>query len=92
MKTKGTKTIAVTLRFWTDDIDGEGGMQVGTCWEGGTARAPANPTHEIDGSNRWVPFNSFGPELLDAIKTALEEAGVTVQPSAHGNTKRSQHA
>ena len=74
----GEKTIAVTVRFWTNDIAQDAGMvEPGHCWASGTVYVKQNASHNIGPGEDWV-FNSID-DLPNVIGQALAAQGVTVR-------------
>jgi hypothetical protein len=74
---KDSRTIGVTIRFWTDDLGPTPGqISPGDAWAGGTITVQANDAHGIK-SGKAVPFNRMA-ELPMKLEKALEAAGVTL--------------
>ena len=76
---RGQKTIALTIRFWTNEIASEGKVSPGKCWDSGMARFDMNEAHGIT-DHEWVPFANLAG-LSEAIRRAAERAGVELLPS-----------
>ena len=69
--TKENKTIGITLRFWTNDLEVKHkGKNVNCCWDSGMAVTEANKLKGIQAS--ITPFNSFS-EIPNAINKAIKK-------------------
>lgn len=75
----GDKTIALTIRFWTNDIAPKGKVAPGKCWDSGMVRFKMSSTHGIE-DHDWVPFDNFD-DLIPQIKKAAKAAGVKILDS-----------
>ena len=86
-KTKrDNKTIAVTLRFWTDDLQIQrpaSGKSAGSkvCWDSGVAILEANKGKGIGG--RQTPIQCY-EDVIPAIKELFRKSGILV---ASGNNR-----
>ena len=82
-KKEGTKTIKLSIYFWTDvgkKNKAEGvQLEKKTCWDSGFVRAVSNNLHGIrSGINK--NFNNFD-EIPAAIKDAAKSSGIKMYPS-----------
>lgn len=76
----GERTIAVTIRFWTNNIaDGKGKIEPRNAWTSGTVRAEPNKPHGIR-SRQDVKFHSL-LTLTAAIEKVLIQNGITLHPA-----------
>ncbi len=77
----GERMIAVTVRFWTNDIArGKGRVRPGNAWTSGTVRMEPNDVHGIR-SRQDVKFNSL-LTLPAAIEKVLIQNRIVLHPSA----------
>jgi hypothetical protein len=75
----GQKMVEVKIRFWTNDIAGEGKILPKHAWASGVVRMEPNKSHDI----KPLPPKPFH-SLLDlgaVIERALIEHGVVLHPS-----------
>lgn len=77
---KEHKTIAVTLRFWTDDLKIQypksgGGADLKVCWDSGVAILEANKEKGIAG--RQTPIQCY-EDIIPAIKELFRKSGIIV--------------
>jgi|HubBroStandDraft_1064217.scaffolds.fasta_scaffold35763_2 hypothetical protein len=75
----GQKTIALTIRFWTDGIAPKGKVAPGKAWNSGMVRFKMSETHGIEDCD-WVPFDNL-EAVVPAIKKAARRAGVKLLDS-----------
>lgn len=76
---KDNKTIAITLRFWTNDLEIKMDNKKRTsCWDSGMAIMEKNQTKGIHHST--APFNCY-EDILPLIKEMLRKNKVLVASS-----------
>lgn len=76
---QGQKMVEVRLRFWTNDIAGEGKIRPRHAWSSGVVRVERNDSHGIVPGSP-LPFHT----LLDVgsvIERALIQHGIVLHPS-----------
>ena len=80
--TKENKTIGITLRFWTNDLEVKReGKKVNSCWDSGMCYIEANKEKGIKAC--CVPFNNF-TEIPNAINKAIKKQKI-LMVKAGGN-------
>lgn len=77
---KDNKTIAVTLRFWTNNLkiqypESGGGAGQKVCWDGGVAILEANKEKGISGLQ--TPIQCY-EDIIPAIKELFRKSGIMV--------------
>jgi hypothetical protein len=75
------RMIALTVKFWTNNIAPGGRIEPRHAWTSGTVRVDANAAHGIR-SGRPVPFNS-----LLSLPAAIERVLVQHQVTLHANQR-----
>jgi hypothetical protein len=83
----GEKTIAIVLRFFTDDIaERKGDIRPKHMADMGTARVVPNSAHEIE-SAKPLFFHSLA-EIPTVIEDLLIQHKITVHPGTIGKTRK----
>ena len=77
---KDNKTIAVTLRFWTNNLrvqqpDSKGSVRSKACWDSGVAILEANKQKGIGGLQ--TPIECY-EDVIPAIKELFRKSGILV--------------
>lgn len=80
---KDNKTIAVTFRFWTNDLNIQypnsgGGAGKKVCWDSGVAILEANKDKEI--SAHQIPIQCY-EDIIPALKELFRKNGIVVVSS-----------
>jgi hypothetical protein len=74
---KDSKTIGVTIRFFTNDLAGQAdAVSPGHAWAGGMIYVQANTAHGIKAGDPF-PFQRMA-EIPLALEKALQASGVTL--------------
>jgi hypothetical protein len=72
----GSKTLRVSVRFWTNDIaDTPGHIVPRHGWTSGVVNVERNEAHGVERTS--VPFHSMA-EIPAAIEQAIADAGITL--------------
>ena len=83
--TKENKTLGITLRFWTNDLEVANKKKVNSCWDSGMALVEANKSKGISAGSE--PFNKF-TEIEKAIEKLLRKQNIyMVKGSRTGRLK-----
>ena len=69
------KTIAVTLRFWTNDLNVMNNGHRIACWDSGTALLEANKEKKIKSATEVI---NCPEDILPAIRKLFRKRGILV--------------
>jgi hypothetical protein len=72
-----TKTIALTVRLWTNDLADDGGLIPGHAWDQGTVALIANTLHGVRAVSAPVQFSGL-MAIGSAVAEVLQASGVTL--------------
>jgi hypothetical protein len=80
--TKNNKMISVEIKFWTNDLNPEGGIMPKHAWDSGMVYLLMNDRHGIP-STAGKPFNSL-MQINPAIEELLIENGIKLHSTRSG--------